>query len=248
MRIRLLALGGIWLAGALACAGTAAAEQRNTITLQVELRAAGSSKASAPPKAKDFSNVVVWLKPLDSSAATALEPAKQHPKLVQKNKTFEPHLVVVTVGSTVDFPNHDPFFHNVFSVFDGKRFDLGLYEAGTANSVRFDKPGISFLFCNIHPEMNAVVVALDTPYFGASNKVGAVSIPDVPDGRYELHVWYERSSSESLRHLTRTVEVSSSHSELGTVVVPESQEPAAQHKNLYGQDYAPPPPDTYTSH
>lgn len=216
--------------------------------MQVQLSAPGSGKAAAQRQTRDLSNVVVWLKPLDSSAGSAVEPAKQRPRLIQKNKTFEPHLVVVPVGSTVDFPNHDPFFHNVFSVFDGKRFDLGLYEAGTTNSVRFDKPGISFLFCNIHPEMSAVVVALDTPYFGASNKAGAVSIPEVPEGRYELHVWYERSTSESLRHLTRTVEVSSSNSKLGTIAVPESQEPTAPHKNKYGQDYAPPPPDTYTPH
>jgi len=65
-------------------------------------------------------------------------------------------VLVVPVGSVVDFPNHDPFFHNVFSLFDGKRFDLGLYEAGATNSVRFDRLGVSFLFCNIHPEMSAV--------------------------------------------------------------------------------------------
>jgi plastocyanin len=248
MRILIAALRGIWLAGVLACAGVGVAQERNTVTLQVELSASGSGKAVAQRKTRDLSNVVVWLKPLDSSATSAVEAAKQRPKLIQKNKTFEPHLVVVPVGSTVDFPNHDPFFHNVFSVFDGKRFDLGLYEAGTTNSVRFDKPGISFLFCNIHPEMNAVVVALDTPYFGTSNKAGGVSIPGVPTGRYELHVWYERSSSESLRHLTRTLEVSSSNSDLGTIAVPENQQPMAQHKNKYGQDYAPPPPDTYTPH
>lgn len=237
----------MWLAGGLACACVTLAQERSTVSLQVELSAPGSGKGAAQRKARDLSNVVVWLKPLDSASASVAEAAKQHPKLVQKNKTFEPHMVVVPVGSTVDFPNHDPFFHNVFSVFDGKRFDLGLYEAGTTNSVRFDKPGISFLFCNIHPEMNGVVVAVDTPYFGISDKKGGISISDVPPGRFEMHVWYERSSSESLRHLTRTVEISSAESNLGTIVVPENQEPAA-HKNKYGQDYAPPPSDTYNPH
>jgi len=248
MRILIAALRGIWLAGMLACTSVTIAQERNTVTLQVELSARGSGKAAAQRETKDLSNVVVWLKPLDSSRATAAEPSKQHPKLVQKNKTFEPHLVVVPIGSTVDFPNHDPFFHNVFSVFDGKRFDLGLYEAGTTNSVRFDKPGISFLFCNIHPEMNGVVVALETPYFGVSSKAGAVSISGVPDGWYELHVWHERSSSDGLKRLTRTVEISSSNSKLGTIVVPENRQSAMPHKNLYGQDYAPPPADTYTPH
>ena len=88
-----------------------------------------------------------------------------HAVLQQKNKTFEPHLLVVTKGSTVDFPNRDPWFHNVFSLFNGKRFDLGLYEAGTSRTVHFDREGISYIFCNIHPEMSAVVVVLASQYF-----------------------------------------------------------------------------------
>src|SRR5207249_7226898 len=109
--------------------------------------------------------------------------------LVQKNKTFEPHVLVVSAGSEVDFPNKDPFFHNVFSLFDGKRFDLGLYEAGTSKSLRFDHPRISFLFCNIHSEMSAVVIALDTPYYGVSSRLGKITIADVPAGTSALHVW-----------------------------------------------------------
>ena len=95
---------------------------------------------------------------------------------MQRNKSFDPHLLVVPVGSVVAFPNRDPFFHNVFSLFEGKRFDLGLYEAGSTRDVHFDKPGISYIFCNIHPEMSAVVVALDTPYYGISDQHGQVVI------------------------------------------------------------------------
>src|SRR2546429_5288913 len=107
-------------------------------------------------------------------------------RVVQKNKSFQPHLTVVRVGSVVDFPNRDPFFHNVFSLFDGKRFDLGLYEAGATNSVRFDHAGVSFLFCNIHPEMSAVVIALDTPYYAVTDKSGGLAIPNVTDGKYDV--------------------------------------------------------------
>ena len=109
---------------------------------------------------------------------------------MQKNKSFHPSLLVIPVGGKVEFPNHDPFFHNVFSLFEGKRFDLGLYESGTTRFVQFDKPGVSFIFCNIHAEMSAVVIALATPYYAISDSRGDLSIPNVPPGRYELQVFH----------------------------------------------------------
>ena len=81
---------------------------------------------------------------------------------------FTPHLLVVPVGATVAFPNADPFFHNVFSLFDGKRFDLGLYEAGSSRNVHFERKGISYIFCNIHPQMAAIVIALTTPLWATA--------------------------------------------------------------------------------
>jgi len=152
---------------------------------------------------------------------------------------------VVPVGSTVDFPNHDPFFHNVFSLFDGKRFDLGLYEAGATNSVKFDRIGVSLLFCNIHPEMSAVVVALNSPYYAVSDRSGNISIAEVPDGNYELHVWYERSLPEELKALTRAVALSASSRNLGLLSIPEDSGYSLAHKNKFGQDYAPPPAQGY---
>jgi hypothetical protein len=169
-------------------------------------------------------------------------------QIVQKNKSFQPHLLVVPVGAMVNFPNRDPFFHNVFSLFDGKRFDLGLYEAGSTNSVRFDRLGVSFLFCNIHPEMSAVVVAVDTPYYGISDRSGHVSIPNVPDGKYEMHVWYERSLPEDLKGLSRSVTLSADKTNLGTIAVPENPSFTATHKNKYDQDYTPPPTPGYPPH
>jgi hypothetical protein len=166
--------------------------------------------------------------------------------LIQSHKTFEPHVLVVQAGSTVDFPNRDPFFHNVFSLFEGKRFDLGLYEAGTANSVRFDRVGVSFLFCNIHPEMSAVVVSVDTPYFGVSDSAGNVTIANVPDGRYEVHYWAERGLPESLKQLIRTVSIASSSRSLTSVQIAENPDFTTTHKNKYGQDYTPPPNTDYS--
>ncbi len=163
-------------------------------------------------------------------------------RLVQRDKSFEPHVLVVPVGSVVAFPNRDPFFHNVFSLFEGKRFDLGLYEAGGSRDVHFDKPGISYIFCNIHPEMSAVVIALDTPYYGISDQRGQVVIADVPSGKYTLRVWYESALPETLKGMTREITVSDTSSTLGVLRFPEANLPAA-HKNLYGRDYDSPTPD-----
>ena len=144
-------------------------------------------------------SVVVWLVPAANASDQVLPAAAvyPHPQLIQKNKSFQPHLLVVPVGSVVEFPNRDPFFHNVFSLFEGKRFDLGLYEAGTTKGVLFDKPGISYIFCDIHAEMSAVVIALTTPYYGISDQRGQLLIPHVPPGRYALHIWYEAASQNS---------------------------------------------------
>ena len=219
--------------------------QTSDVTARVEIQSTGTNVKS-PLKTENPSDVVVWLKPLDAPVDPVPASQRPRPQLIQKNKTFDPHLLVVRVGSTVDFPNKDPFFHNVFSLFDGKRFDLGLYEAGTTHSVRFDRPGVSFLFCNIHPEMSAVVVAVDTPYYAVTTRTGALMIPHVPDGRYELHVWYERSLPEDLRGLTRTVSIASESSNLGTIRVPLNPSFTLVHKNKYGQDYATPPDNSTT--
>jgi plastocyanin len=220
--------------------------EQNTVTAHVAItkKSEAEQEKSGPI---DASNVVIWLKPVDHSGAevASAEPGRKRMQLVQRNKSFQPHLIVVPVGSVVDFPNRDPFFHNVFSLVDGKRFDLGLYEAGATNSVHFDRVGVSFLFCNIHPEMSAVVVAVDTPYYAVSNRAGSVTIANVPDGRYEMHIWYERSLAEDLQGLTRTVTVSSAMRELGTVDVPENPSFSLAHKNKYGQEYTPPPKEGY---
>ena len=185
-------------------------------------------------------NVVVWLTPIDRQPGAS--PPSQNLRLTQHNKSFEPHLLVVPVGAVVQFPNRDPFFHNVFSLFEGKRFDLGLYEAGSTRNVSFDRPGISYIFCNIHAEMGAVVIALETPYFAISNHKGEIVIPHVPVGRYMMKVWYETAEPQSLDAMTREITVSEASSTLGLLQI--SAAPAASaHKNKYGMDYEPPAPN-----
>ncbi len=183
---------------------------------------------------KDASNVVIWLTPLDGQAAAPAPPHQY--RLVQKDKHFEPHLLIVPVGTSVEFPNKDPFFHNVFSVYEGTPFDLGLYESGSSKMVKFSRPGPSYIFCNIHPSMSAVVLALKTPYFARTNAKGEYQL-DVTPGEYELGVWYERARPEDLKTLAHRVNVSARTAELGRINLGEAASPAEGHKNKYGQVY-----------
>lgn len=227
--------GGALLAVFFICCALARAEDA-TVTARVQVageHAADSTKAQ---------NVVVWLSPIDPRTPLKPFPTRNW-RLTQHHKSFDPHLLVVPVGAVVQFPNRDPFFHNVFSLFEGKRFDLGLYEAGTTREVIFDRPGVSYIFCNIHAEMSAVVIALDSPYFGISNRHGEIEIPQVPVGRYRMRVWYEAALPATLDAMTREVNISPDSSTLGLLQVP-GMIAAEAHKNKYGMDYEPPAPNT----
>jgi hypothetical protein len=158
---------------------------------------------------------------------------------VQHNKMFEPSLLVVPIGSLVDFPNLDPWFHNVFSLYRGKRFDLGLYEAGAHKEIRFDRPGASYIFCNIHPEMAAVILTVDSNFYGISDKSGRISISGVPPGQYSLRVWYENATAKALDALARPVDIESGGGNLPAISVLVTSQNLANHKNKYGQDYDP---------
>ncbi|HEY6935735.1 MAG TPA: carboxypeptidase regulatory-like domain-containing protein [Terriglobales bacterium] len=193
-------------------------------------------------KTRDNSNVVVWLKPESRPVSRAELMREFKPtqplRLVQKDKAFHPHILVVPAGAVVEFPNRDPFFHNVFSLFDGKRFDLGLYEAGSTRRVHFDRPGISYIFCNIHAQMSGVVIALDTPYYAISQRSGAFTIPAVPPGNYELQVWYEGSTPDVLKALARKITIPEGGVSLAAIHVLENTS-LLPHKNKYGQEYDP---------
>ncbi len=206
-----------------------------TAHVSIQNKVGGAAHKAAPNPA----DVVVWLTPLQPDAHPA---SMGHPgpfRLVQKDKMFTPHLLVVPTGTSVEFPNEDPFFHNVFSLFNGKRFDLGLYESGTSRAVRFDREGVSYIFCNIHPEMGAVIVALSTPYWGISTAAGAVTIPNVPPGSYRLHVWSEVARSSSPVGAERTVQVGAVPVHLGEIALDGATDPMEHHTNKFGEDYHP---------
>ena len=145
------------------------------------IRVSGSAVVGGKPQA----NVVVWL---EAPAEQGFH-APRRIVLDQRNLQFEPRVLAVRTGTTVEFPNNDRVFHNVFSFRDGKRFDLGLYPIGSVKHVQFDKPGVSRLFCNIHPQMAAYVVAVDSPWFAVSDESGSFTLPDLPAGTYTYHAW-----------------------------------------------------------
>jgi plastocyanin len=194
--------------------------------------------------AVDRPPAVIWLTPLDSGHTPAPDRSRKY-TLLQKNKEFTPHVLVVPVGSVVEFPNADPFFHNVFSLFDGRRFDLGLYEAGSTRGVTFGKEGISYIFCNIHPEMSAVVIALSTPFYAVEDKQGGFRIPDVPADEYVLQVWVQGADPAELKALSHKVHIAPGHADLGTITLSQAPHPPSSHTNKYGKAYDTREPSVY---
>lgn len=235
MKSRSLHRGGLLLI-VLAATTVFASAQQATLKARVELTKNGHPLRNA-------SKAVLWLTPVGEQVELPRQESSQIPQLVQKNKSFHPSLVVIPVGGKVEFPNHDPFFHNVFSLFDGKRFDLGLYESGTTRFVHFDKPGVSFIFCSIHAEMSAVVIALATPYYAVSDSRGDISLPYVPPGRYKVQVFHTSVAPDELHAVSREVTIVPGAISLGTFTLAES-DLALAHKNKYGRDYDRPEPDS----
>jgi plastocyanin len=178
-------------------------------------------------------DVVIWLTSTDSKQPVS--PGSTA-RLVQKDKRFIPHLVVIPVGTAIEFPNRDPFFHDVFSIYHGKPFDLGLYESGAVRSVQFTKPGVSYIFCNIHPDMSAAVIALSTPHFTTSGPDGAFHIAHVPPGRYKLSVWYELAPQAELAAQSRDIEITAGDNVLPAMAL-HASEAHSEHLNKYGEPY-----------
>jgi plastocyanin len=115
----------------------------------------------------------------------------------QRDRMFSPHVSVVTVGTKVQFPNHDTVFHNVFADFDAKKFDLGMYPRGASRTKSFDKAGLVVLMCSVHPEMSAYIMVVDTPFYAVADRSGNFTIPNVPSGPYTLRVWHESGQTSS---------------------------------------------------
>ncbi len=151
----------------------------------------------------DLSSFVVSVEDVDGHFPV---PA-QHAVMDQKQLRFDPHVLPILVGTTVEFPNSDPLLHNVFSISEAKRFNLGLYGRDTIRRMTFDKPGVVELLCNVHLEMSGFIVVLKNPYFARTDAGGGFRIADVPPGPHRLRCWHERFPA-----LERNVDVPSTGS------------------------------------
>ena len=149
----------------------------------------------AAHEAIDQRRSVVYLESAPSLAFPDVEP--QRATMDQRNEMFVPHVLAITVGTTVDFPNNDHVYHNVFSLRGPKPFDLGRYAAGRSRSVRFDRPGIVRVFCEIHSHMSAFILVFNHPYFAVTGADGRYQIGRVPPGRYTLVAWNEGAIRDS---------------------------------------------------
>ena len=175
----------------------------------------------------DLGDAVVYLEgPGVGARAARLE-------MTISDKAFSPHVLVVPVGSTVAFPNHDPFNHNVFSVSDPNAFDLGLYGRGEGKSVTLKSPGLVRVFCNVHPRMAALVQVMATHHYGQPGADGMFTITGVEPGSYRLHVWHERAPAEVVKDVTvgpqGLADIQITLNARGFRVQP--------HKNKLGRDY-----------
>ncbi len=187
---------------------------------------------------KDYSGVVLWLVPAGATGAPA---APKREQMRQKGRHFLPHVLAVPVGSTVDFPNLDPIFHNAFSSFSGQPFDVGLYPPGTSRSEVFKTEGIVRVFCNIHPTMSAIIAVVPTPWYAATPSNGKFSIANVPAGEYDLHIFHERALPENLRFLERRITVPAGGLVLPLISISETGYIAVPHVNKHGNPYPPVP-------
>ena len=136
-------------------------------------------------------DAAVWL----TGGSRRAEPVKDA-AIDQRGKAFSPHVLVVPRGSVVAFPNSDALLHNVYAQFEAKRFDLGLYPKGQIKRQQFDRAGIVSMRCNIHSQMSAYIVVVETPYYAVTDRRGRFHLPAVPPGTYRLHVWHESGARD----------------------------------------------------
>jgi plastocyanin len=195
------------------------------------------SQEKAVQRGLDYSGVVVWLEP--SAGKAPHQPPTLHATMLQKNKRFTPHILAIQAGTVVNFPNQDPIFHNAFSNYSGQIFDVGLYKPGSTRSVPFKRPGVVRVFCNIHANMSAVIVVVDTPWFATSAQDGSFRIEDVPPGDYKLQVFHERATPAQLATASKTITVGETGVALSPVTISESGFLPAPHLNKHGKPYEP---------
>ncbi|MEO8378517.1 MAG: hypothetical protein ABI779_02515 [Acidobacteriota bacterium] len=175
---------------------------------------------------------LVWL---DALGRSPKKPAAAF-TMTTRSKAFLPHVMAIPAGSTVTFPNEDPIAHNLFSLTPGNTFDLGLYRRGSGKAHKFEASGAVNIYCNVHPNMSAVVHVMSTPYYGFSDAEGNYSF-EVPAGRYRVTAWNEQGGSASSELDVRA----DGRIAGGTLLTIDGRNfRLSQHKNKTGQSYKPP--------
>ncbi|MGE5277644.1 MAG: hypothetical protein ACM3SU_11665 [Acidobacteriota bacterium] len=199
-------------------------EPSGSVSGQAILSSGGAVRA-------DASNVVVWL----AGARRAAAPrGALRGQMKSDQKKFNPRVLVVARTATVDFPNADPIYHNVFSVSGGNRFDLGLYRSGASRSKEFDQPGLVRVYCNIHPQMVGFVMVVDSDFAAVTGPDGKFRFEDVPAGSWALKAWHEEAGEVS-----EPVTVHARGETVAPVRLDVSGFKPQPHKNKYGKDYPP---------
>lgn len=209
MRARGVRLSGREGSSAAVCGLLLAAAAISVIaTASARGQEAGSARPDAPGEGGRLrGTVVVYLRPVPHTPAAvgASAPSGAPAAIIrQEGLAFRPHVTAIPKGSTVEFSNGDPVFHNVFSLSKAASFDLGRYPRGSSRSVRFDVPGLVKVFCHIHSDMSAVILVLDNRYFARPDAGGQYRIEGIPAGEYTAVAWHERA-----RPLSRRVRIES---------------------------------------
>jgi len=177
---------------------------------------------------------LVWLEPVAGRVPKSV-PGKF--QMVTRGKMVLPHVLAIPVGSTIEFPNDDPISHNLFSLSSNNPFDLGLYRRGAGKVQKFDNPGLVNVYCNVHPNMSAVIQVMSTPYYGFADQKGDYALPNVPPGRYRLIAWNEQGGQ-----IESPIEVTTAGAVTGNValMLDSRSYRLTQHLNKVGKPYEPP--------
>jgi plastocyanin len=221
---------GRWSVLALLCAAVAAAAPpapSGRVEGKIALVDGGRPRS-------DASNVVVWVEATHADS----RPATAAPTMTSEHKRFTPRVVAVEAGRAVSFPNQDPIFHNVFSVSGENRFDLGLYRSGRSREKTFSTPGLVRVYCNIHPQMVGYVRVVDSSFSAVTGTDGAFAFDGVPAGARVVRAWCEAGGETS-----EPIVVHPRQTAAASLSLDVSAFKPQPHKNKYGQDYPPPPPD-----
>lgn len=222
MGTRVFAVGGLLFVFLSAAGGPRAAGSPASVSGRVQLLKGGSARP-------DASNAVVWIE-----GPRYLGGAGQALRMTQESKRFTPRVLVVPRQGTVEFPNNDPVYHNVFSISGANRFDLGLYRSGSSKSRSFPEPGLVRVYCNIHPQMVGFLLVADSDFAAVTDRDGKFRFEGVPAGSWTLHAWHEEGTETSV-----PLVVPAAGAAPLTISIDTTAYRPVPHKNKYGKEYPP---------